>query len=92
MRVMQFLLRKAKGRRRGDWAAADYDVVADGKVVGRIYREPDTRERWFWGTALETIARPEQYGYADSRKAALAAFRAMWEGRAPHDRRSGTVL
>jgi hypothetical protein len=50
---MALILRKAKGNRPGppEWDENDYDVLSDGKAVGRIYRRsgvPDDRHPWFW--------------------------------------------
>src|SRR2546421_12653246 len=49
----QLILKRACGSRpSGQWQDEDYDVLADGKIVGRIYEDasastpPDMR--WFW--------------------------------------------
>jgi hypothetical protein len=39
-------------RPSGQWSDEDYDVLADGKVVGRIYEDGSASTppglRWFW--------------------------------------------
>ena len=38
----QLLLKRAKfSRPSGQWQDEDYDVLADGKVIGRIYEDAD---------------------------------------------------
>jgi hypothetical protein len=51
--VTQLILKRARASRSsGQWSDEDYDVLAAGKVVGRIYEDahlstpPDMR--WFW--------------------------------------------
>jgi hypothetical protein len=64
--------------------AAHYDVLADGKVVGRIYEDasastpPDMR--WFWSVTEIVPAIPNRTnGTAATREEAMAKFRAAWE-------------
>jgi len=58
----------------------DYDVLSEGKLVGRIFKNDGTHGRpWFWGLA---------YGYGrdgcpingqePTREAAMAAFAKSW--------------
>jgi hypothetical protein len=62
----------------------DYDVFADGKVVGRIYEDahlstpPDMR--WVWSvTAIVPATRGVTNGTAATREEAMAKFRAAWD-------------
>src|SRR5437016_12616559 len=59
----QLILKRACGSRpSGQWQDEDYDVLADGKVVGRIYEDasastpPDMR--WFWSVTAIVPATP----------------------------------
>ena len=67
------LKRGAPSRRRAD----DYDVLEDGKVVGRIFHldaaAPEGRP-WMWasGHSADSISRAA-HGYAETREAAMAA-------------------
>jgi hypothetical protein len=86
-----FLVSANKSRPGGlQWDADDYDVraaAADGPVVGRIYRSTQSPEAtpWFW-TIIETPVTTADRDYAETREAAMAAFKARWESRG---RRSG---
>jgi hypothetical protein len=46
------LKRASASRPSGVWKHEDYDVLADGKVIGRIYEEGSASTppelRWFW--------------------------------------------
>lgn len=46
------LKRASASRPDGQWSDEDYDVLADGKAVGRIYEQGGVGEppelRWFW--------------------------------------------
>ena len=56
----------------------DYDVLSEGKVVGRIYHDRGT-DQWFWGLAYGYHKdRTPTHGYEDSREAAMATFRNIW--------------
>jgi hypothetical protein len=59
-------------------------VLADGKVIGRIYENasvstpPDMR--WVWSvTAIVPATRGVTNGTAATREKAMAKFRAAWE-------------
>jgi hypothetical protein len=41
------LKRVSISRSDGQWSDEDYDVLADGKVVGRIYEDATAAIRWF---------------------------------------------
>jgi hypothetical protein len=62
----------------------DYDVLADGKVVGRIYedahRSTPPELRWMWSVTAIMPAIPNvTNGHAGTREEAMARFRAAWE-------------
>jgi hypothetical protein len=78
-------LKRAKlSRPSGQWQDEDYDVLTDGKVVGRIYEDdplalPDIR--WFWSIMIVPATPGVTNGTAATREEAKAAFRAAWERR-----------
>jgi hypothetical protein len=79
----QLILKRASASRpSGKWQDDDYDVLADGIVVGRIYDRalgsiPPER-RWFW-SILEIIPDIKTtHGYEPTREAAMAAFAKSW--------------
>jgi hypothetical protein len=62
----------------------DFDVLADGKVVGRIYEDASASTppelRWFWSVTAIVPATPGlTNGTAATREE--AKFRAAWESR-----------
>jgi hypothetical protein len=62
----------------------DYDVLADGNVVGRIYEDASASTpadmRWFWSVTEIVPAIPNRTnGTAATREEAMAKFRAAWE-------------
>jgi hypothetical protein len=78
------LKRASASRPDGQWSDEDYDVIADGKVGGRIYENasvsapPDMR--WFWSVTSIWPATPGvTNGTAATRVEALAKFRAAWD-------------
>lgn len=71
-------LRRAQGHRPGDWGLDDYDVLADGHDVGRIFRINAATEVWWWGVGFQFTGR-KRYGTAGSLDEAKAAFRAQYE-------------
>jgi hypothetical protein len=78
------LIRARAFRPWGQWQDEDYDVLVDGKVVGRIYENasvsapPDMR--WFWSVTEIVPAIPNRTnGTAATREEAMAKFRAAWE-------------
>ena len=58
----------------------DYDVLSEGKHVGRIYRDPrkSSGKAWFWGLAHPYHRGLGSHGYEATREAAMAAFRKSW--------------
>jgi hypothetical protein len=72
----------------GKWSANDYDVLAEGAVIGRISLAPDPskKRRWLWTLAH---GQHKDRGYERTRKraraGAMAAFANMAAG-VGHDR------
>ena len=83
--VTSLMLKRATASRpSGQWQDEDYDVLADGKVVGRIYEDADIGTppelRWFWSvTAIVPATKGVTNGHAATREEAMAKFRAAWE-------------
>jgi len=75
------LKRASASRTSGQWKEDDYDVLADGVVVGRIYGDASASTppelRWFW-SILEVIPDIKTHGHAATREAAMAAFAKSW--------------
>ena len=82
--MTSLILKRGKlSRPSGQWQDEDYDVLADGKVVGRILEEgsrfgpPELRWRW---SLFIVPARPGvTNGTAATREEAMAKFRWAWE-------------
>jgi hypothetical protein len=67
----------------GEWDDDDYDydVLADGVVVGRIMETAaaPVGQPWMWILAFgHHEDRTPTHGYAESREAAMAAFAKSW--------------
>ena len=69
---MTYLLpkRASASRPSGEWSDDDYDVLADGIVVGRIMKSAaaPVGQPWLWTLAI----RPPRRSHADSRRRADA--------------------
>jgi hypothetical protein len=67
-----------KARRSGEWNDDDYDVLADGAIVGRILKAAavPVGQSWMW--SLPSGNRTPIYGYEPTREAAMAAFAKSW--------------
>jgi hypothetical protein len=65
----------------GEWHHQDYDVLADGVVVGRIFTSLVAPKDvpWFWSPAHAHVSnrRPNQWQRAP-RDEAIAAFAKSW--------------
>jgi hypothetical protein len=71
------LKRASASRPSGEWKDDDYDVLADGAVVGRIMKvhAAPVGTPWMWTLAFgHHEDRKPTHGYAESREAAMAAF------------------
>jgi hypothetical protein len=71
-------------RPSGQWQHEDYDVLADGKVIARIYEQRSLfgppELRWFWSvTAIVPTIPNATNGHAPTLDEAKAKFRAAWE-------------
>jgi hypothetical protein len=66
--------------------AKDYDVLADGKVVGRIYEDASASTppelRWFLSITEIAPASSATHGTAATLDEAKANFRAAWDQHA----------
>ena len=67
----------------GPWTAdkPDYLVLVDGRVVGRIFQQPQAPEGqpWMWTiTAREHFPTIHSRGYSATREQAMADFKAQW--------------
>ena len=78
----QLILKRASASRpSGDWNDDDYDVLADGAVVGRILKvhAAPAGSPWMWTLAFgHHEDRAPTDGYAATREAAMAAFAKSW--------------
>jgi hypothetical protein len=75
------LKRAAASRLSGEWSDDDYDVLAEGKAVGRIFKSAASPvgTPWFWTLAYAHLEdRTPTHGYAETREAAMAAFAKSW--------------
>jgi hypothetical protein len=73
--------RASASRPSGEWDDNDYDVLADGAVVGRIFKSAaaPVGTPWFWTLAYGHLEdRTPTHGYAETREAAMAAFAKSW--------------
>ena len=75
------LKRAAASRSSGEWGEDDYDVLADGMVVGRIVKAAASPvgKPWMWTVLFGYHEdRTLTHGYAETREAAMAAFAKSW--------------
>ena len=79
---MALLLKRASASRAsGEWNDDDYDVLADGVVVGRIMMAAAAQvgTPWLWTVAYgQHEDRTPTHGYEATREAAMAAFAKSW--------------
>ena len=71
------LKRASASRLSGEWSDDDYDVLADGVVVGRIMKAAvaPVGTPWLWTLAYgHHEDRTPIYSYEATREAAMAAF------------------
>jgi hypothetical protein len=80
--LTQLILKRASASRpSGEWSDDDYDVLADGIVVGRIMRASAAPEGtpWLWTLAFghheDCIP---THGHWPTREEAMAAFAKSW--------------
>ena len=73
------LIKRAALSRPCLWNDDDFDVVANGEVVGRIFKAGVSVARpWMWALSLPHEDRTPMHGYAATREAAMAAFAKSW--------------
>ena len=68
-------------RPSGEWKDDDFDVLADGAVVGRIMKAAAVPVimSWIWMLMFGYHEdRTPTHGYAETREAAMAAFAKSW--------------
>jgi hypothetical protein len=79
---MTLIIKRASASRlSGEWNDDDFDVLADGAVVGRIFKAnaAPIGSPWLWTLAFgQHEDRLPTNGYAESREAAMAAFAKSW--------------
>ena len=75
------LKRASTSRSSGEWNDDDFDVLADGAVVGRILKvhAAPVGSPWMWTLAFgQHEDRTPTHGYAETREAAMTAFAKSW--------------
>ena len=75
------LKRASASRPSGEWKDDDFDVLADGVVVGRIFNAAASPAGtpWMWTLAYgHHEDRSPTHGYEPTREAAIAAFAKSW--------------
>jgi hypothetical protein len=78
---MLIFKRASASRRSGPWSDDDFGVLADGGVVGRIFKAngAPVGAPWMWTLAFgHREDRTSTYGYEPMREAAMAAFAKSW--------------
>jgi hypothetical protein len=77
----QLILKRASASRpSGQWSDDDYDVLADGRLVGRIMNAAaaPVGAAWLWTYGFDPLERQPAHGYAVTREAAMVAFARSW--------------
>ena len=75
------LKRASASRPSGQWNDDDFDVLANGEVVGRIFKAnaAPVGLPLMWTLAIEQHKhRSPTHGYASTREAAMRAFAKSW--------------
>jgi hypothetical protein len=75
------LKRASASRPSGEWSDDDYDVLADGVVVGRIMKAASKPADASWLCTLAYGQHEDHtptHGYEATREAAMAAFAKSW--------------
>jgi hypothetical protein len=75
------LKRASASRPSGQWDEEDYDVLANGEVVGRIFKTnaAPVGSPWMWTLLFgHHEVRTPTHGYEATREAAMAAFGKSW--------------
>jgi hypothetical protein len=78
----QLILKRASvSRPSGVWNEDDFDVLADGAVVGRIFKAnaAPLGTPWMWTLAFgQHEDRSPTHGHKPTREAAMASFAKSW--------------
>jgi len=81
-RATQLILKRASASRpSGQWNDDDYDVLADGAVVGRIFNvhAAPVGSPWMWTLDFwHGEDRTPTHGYEPTRESVMAAFAKSW--------------
>jgi hypothetical protein len=75
------LKRASVSRSSGQWSDDDFDVLAEGVVVGRIFKTnaAPVGSPWMWTLLFgHHEDRTPTHGYEATREAAMAAFAKSW--------------
>jgi hypothetical protein len=75
------LKRASASRSSGQWSDDDFDVFAEGVVVGRIFKSnaAPVASPWMWTLLFgHHEDRTPTHGYAETREAAMASFAKRW--------------
>jgi hypothetical protein len=75
------LKRASASRPSGEWNDDDFDVLATGVVVGRIFKvnAAPVGSPWMWTLIFEHHeGRAPTHGYEATREAAMTAFAKSW--------------
>jgi hypothetical protein len=79
---MRLILKRASASRpSGEWDADDFDVAADGAIVGRIFKAnaAPVGSTWMWTLIFpHHEGRSPTHGYEATREAAIASFAKSW--------------
>jgi hypothetical protein len=82
MEMAYLILKRASASRpSGQWSDDDYDVLAEGVVVGRIFKAnaAPVGSSWMWTLIFPHHGgRSPTHGYEPTRKFAMAAFAKNW--------------
>jgi hypothetical protein len=84
------LKRASASRTSGQWKEDDFDVLADGVVVGRIMKAAASPvdAPWLWTLVFgHHEDRTPTHGYAETREAAMAALAKSWRRKHDHSER-----
>jgi hypothetical protein len=82
MSTSHLILKRASGSRSsGQWSDEDYDVLADGIVIGRVMKAAaaPVGTPWLWTLAFgQHEDRTPTHGYEPTREAAMEGFAKSW--------------
>ena len=74
------LVHKSKVSPHDEWGRDQYGATDSDCYVGRIFRENQTGESWFWGIDSSLMSSRSLYGRELTRDEAMTAFRTAWDG------------